>query len=344
MKAVQLTGIRQMALAQVAAPRIQTDHDVLLKLQFVGVCGSDVHYYRTGRIGSHQVEYPFVVGHECSATVIETGRAVDRVRAGDAVAIEPAMPCGRCDQCRSGRENTCRRLRFLGCPGQAEGCLCEYLVMPQDSLFPTGDRITLEQAVLCEPLSIGLYAVRQSGIGPEARIAVLGAGPIGLSVLLAARYQGLQALYASEKIPAREEYARQAGACWVGNPQKEDLVSTMLDKEPLGFDAVFECAGEQETVDQAIELLKPGGRLMLIGIPELERISFVIDQMRRREITLINVRRQNRCVQPAIDMVASGQVDVDFMITHRLGLDQTQTAFDLLDHYRDGIVKALIKI
>ena len=342
MKAVQLTGIREMAVRESPDPKVTKDNEVLLKLKVVGVCGSDVHYYRTGRIGTQVVEYPFIVGHECSATVAEIGKAVNRFQVGDEVAVDPAMVCHQCDQCQSGRENTCRELRFLGCPGQSAGCLCEYIVMPEDSVFPTEGKVTLDQAVLCEPLSIGVYAVRQSLVRPDARIAVLGAGPIGLSVLLAAKYQGTEAMYATEKIVERENYAVQAGAQFVANPDREDVIQALMGQEPMGYDVVYECAGEQETIDQGIELLKPGGKLMLVGIPEVERISFIIDRMRRKELTLINIRRQNNCVQPALDMVASGKVDVDFMITHRFSLDQTQTAFDLVDEYRDGVVKAMI--
>ncbi len=342
MKAVQLTGIREMAVREAPTPKVTKDNDVLLKLAVVGVCGSDVHYYRTGRIGEQVVEYPFIVGHECSAIVAEIGKAVERVRIGDEVAVDPAIVCHQCDQCLSGRENTCRELRFLGCPGQLEGCLCEYMVMPEDSVYPTAGKVTLEQAVLCEPLSIGVYAVRQSQVASNARIAVLGAGPIGLSVLLAAQYQGIETLYASEKLAERENYAVQAGAQYVANPEREDVIQALMGQSPMGYDAVYECAGEQETIDQGIELLKPGGKLMLVGIPELERISLVISRMRRKELTLINVRRQNNCVQAALDMVASGQVNVDFMITHRFGLEQTQRAFDLVDTYQDGVVKAMI--
>jgi len=342
MKAVQLTGIREMAVREAPDPKIEKDNEVLLKLEVVGVCGSDVHYYRTGRIGSQVVEFPFILGHECSATVAEVGKSVNRVKVGDEVAIDPAMVCHQCDQCQSGRENTCRELRFLGCPGQSEGCLSEYIVMPEDSVYPTEGKVTLDQAALCEPLSIGVYAVQQSQVRPDARIAVLGAGPIGLSVLLAAKYQDIEAMYATEKITERGNYAMQAGAQFVANPDREDVIQALMGQEPMGYDVVYECAGEQETIDQGIELLKPGGKLMLVGIPEVERISFIIDRMRRKELALINIRRQNNCVQPALDMVASGKVDVDFMITHRFSLEQTQTAFDLVDEYRDGVVKAMI--
>jgi len=344
MKAVMLTGLRQMELRDIDPPGIRRDDEVLLKLALVGVCGSDVHYYTTGRIGSQVVEYPFIVGHECSATVVQTGPAVDRVRVSDRVAVDPAMVCHHCDQCRQGRENTCRNLRFLGCPGQADGCLCEYIVMPQDCLYPLNDNMTMEQAVLSEPLAIGVYALRQVCLSPNSSVAILGSGPIGLSALAAARAQSVPKIFNTDLIDARLALAKKAGAAWTGNPQRQDVVSAILHHQPEGMDAVFDCAGKQETLDQSLELLKPAGKLLLIGIPETDRISFVIDQMRRKEITLINVRRQNHCVQPTLDLIASGQVNVDFMITHRFKLHQTQQAFELVRQYQDGVVKALIEL
>jgi L-iditol 2-dehydrogenase len=344
MKAVVLTGIRQMELRDVPEPHIKKDDEVLLKIEKVGVCGSDVHYYETGRIGSQVVQYPFIVGHECTATVKAIGSKVSRVKVGQQVVIEPAVSCHNCDQCRRGRENTCFNLRFLGTPGQGNGCLCEYIVMPEENCFPINGVITLEQGVLCEPLAIAVYSVRQSHMPEGADVAILGAGPIGLSCLVSAKAENPGSCYVTEKIPARIQVAKDAGARWVGNPDKQDVVKEILQQRPLGMDVVFECAGQQETIDQGVDLLKPGGKLMLIGIPRLERISFAIDKIRRKEITLINVRRQNKCTQHAIDLVASGKISVDFMITHKFKLEQTQDAFDMVAQYRDGVIKALIEV
>jgi L-iditol 2-dehydrogenase len=343
-KAIVLTGIRQMKMANVPEPTIKKDDEVLLKVEVVGVCGSDVHYYETGRIGSQIVKYPFVVGHECAATVKAVGRTVTRVKAGDGVVVDPAITCNNCDQCKRGRKNTCRNLKFLGCPGQAGGCLCEYIVMPEDCCFPIDDKITFEHGVLCEPLAIGIYTVRQAHLLENTDIAILGSGPIGLSCLVSAVAENANACYVTEKIGERVKAAKKNGASWVGNPNKEDVVKEILRQEPAGVDVVFECAGQQETIDQAVELLKPGGKLMLIGIPRLERISFRIDKIRRKEITIVNVRRQNDCTQKAIDLIASGKVNVDFMITHRFKLAQTQQAFDMVAGYHDGVIKALIEL
>jgi len=344
MKAAVLTGIRQMQIMDVPEPKIENDNDVLLKIEVVGVCGSDVHYYEAGRIGSQVVQYPFIVGHECSATVKAVGDSVARVKAGDQVVVEPAVSCHECDQCRQSRENTCYKLRFLGTPGQGDGCLCEYIVMPQESCFPINGAITLEQAALCEPFAIGVYSVKQSNVSKDAKVAILGAGPIGLSCMAAAQAQSVEAIYMTDKLDYRVRIAKEAGAVWAGNPEREDIVKAILQREPLGVDIVYECAGQQETLDEAVELLKPGGRLMLIGIPRVEQVWFSIDKLRRKELTLINIRRQNKCTQTAIDLIASGKVDIDFMITHRFKLEQTKDAFDMVAGYRNGVVKALIEI
>ena len=344
MKAQMLTGIRQMDPCEVPTPKVVNPNDVLLKIEYVGVCGSDVHYYETGRIGSQIVQYPYSVGHECTATIVDTGSNVTGLEKGEPVVIEPAVSCWGCDQCKAGRPHTCRNLKFLGCPGQMEGCLSEYLVMPSECCFPTKDRITLQQGALCEPFAIGLYAVQQSGLCSGQTALILGAGPIGLSCLAAARSQAASKVFVTEKIPERVRIAQDAGAAWAGNPDNQDVVKEICSLEPERIDIAYECAGQQETIDQAIEVLKPGGTLMLIGIPREERVSFRPDLIRRKEISIINVRRQNHCTAKAIDLIADKKVDLDFMITHSFNFDQSKEAFDLVSSYKDGVVKALVRL
>jgi L-iditol 2-dehydrogenase len=342
MKAAVLTGLRRIALRERPEPRLERDTDVLLRTGIVGLCGSDVHYYETGRIGSQVVRYPFLVGHECSATVEAVGAAVTRVKPGDRVAVDPAMPCGACDQCRCGRPHTCRHLGFLGTPGQAEGCLCELLAMPETSCFPVGDRLSLEQAALVEPLSIGVYAAAFLASMQGARIAILGSGPIGLSVLLAARAAGAAAVYMTDLLDERLAAARRAGADWAGHARRDRPVETIAAREPLLLDAVFECCGQPSAMDQAVDLLQPGGQLVLVGIPREDRVSFAIDSLRHKELRIQNVRRQNACVQRAVDLLAGGCIDADFMITHRYALDRAADGFELVAQYRDGVIKAVI--
>ncbi len=342
MKAMVLTGIRAMEMHEVPDPKIEAPTDVLIKIGSVGVCGSDVHYYTTGRIGSQVVEYPFAVGHECAGTVVKVGAGVTRFKAGDRIAVEPAMPCGECDQCKVGRSHTCRKLTFLGCPGQAEGSLSEFIVMPEGSCLALKDETSLEAGVLSEPLAIGVYACKLAGELKGKHIGILGSGPIGLSVLMPARAAGVGKVYMTDKIDARLELVKKAGADWVGNVDKLDAVKVVTEAEPLLLDYVFECCGQQEAVDQAVLMLKPGGKLVMIGIPEVDRISFQIDYMRRKEICVQNVRRQNECAERTIELIEDGTLPVEPMITHHFPFERTKEAFDLVAGYEDGVMKAMI--
>jgi L-iditol 2-dehydrogenase len=342
MKAALLTDIRKIQLMDVPEPSIQEDTDVLLSVAAVGLCGSDLQYYSTGRIGNDVVRFPFIIGHECVATVVETGENVKKIKPGDRVVVDPALSCGTCDQCLEGRPNTCRNLRFLGCPGQLEGSLAEYVVMPESNCYPFRDDIETKLAILAEPISIGIYSIRLLGKSPVTSIAVLGAGPIGLSVALAAKDTGIHKIFMTDKIDDRLDAAKKAGASWTGNPDRLDIVANILEYESAGLDAVFECCGDQEALDQAVELLKPGGTLMIVGIPEIDRISFDVHKLRRKEIFVQNVRRQNDCIRAALDLIAREMARLDFMVTHSFSLEESQKAFDLVENYRDGVIKAII--
>ena len=337
-----LTGIRQMEIRDVPEPALMNPNDVRIKMSVVGICGSDIHYYTDGKIGTQEVVYPFAVGHEGAGVVSEIGSAVKRVKPGDAVAIEPAMPCRKCDQCLAGRHHTCRKLRFLGCPGQTEGCLMEYIVMPEESCFPLHGNLTTDHGSISEPLAIGIYAVKKSNIFSEATSGILGFGPVGMSVMLALKAQGVSSCYVTDKIDERLSIAEKEGSSLILNPLKSDVVKELKYKAPLGLDFVFECCGQQEALDQAVEILKPGGKLMVIGIPEFNRWSMSVENTRRKEISVLFVRRQVNCVDTALDLMSSGVISIKNMITHRFPFARTKEAFDLVAGYSDGVMKAMI--
>jgi len=342
MKSIKLTGPGRMEMVETVEPQVRASNEVKIKMSVMGICGSDIHYFTTGKIGIQVVKFPFTLGHEGAGVVVDTGASVTRVRVGDRIAIEPAMPCFRCDQCLQGRPHTCRNLRFPGNPGQAEGLLSEYIVMPETSCFPIPESLSMDDAAITEPLAIGVYAVKQSGSLQGKTISILGAGPIGESVLLPALTQGARSVFVTDKIEERLKPARQNGAVWTGNPDRSDVVHSILKKEPGGVDVVFECCGQQEALDQALLMLKPGGRLMLIGIPETSRVSFDINHLRHKEITIVNVRRQNGCVQTAINLIDSGEISVKNWVTHRFPMHEAQKAFELVAGYKDGVLKAMI--
>jgi len=343
LKKVVLTGIRKFDIVETDKPSLARPDDVLLKVLCVGVCGSDMHYFSEGKIGDQVVDFPFVIGHEFSARVEAVGMAVKSVKPGDVVAVDPLLSCGKCEQCLKGRENTCLNQRFVGAPGQAEGCLVEYIVMPAENCFVVPKDMNGEDAALIEPLSIGYYASEfLKNVEKRSSIAILGVGPIGLSVLMSMRVKGFESIYCSDKLDYRLAVAKQCGAVWTGNPDREEVLKSMTGAVPQMFDVVFECCGEQEALDQAVDLLKPGGTLLIVGIPDAMRISFDVTKIRRKEISIQNVRRQNRAIIPCVELTSTKKWSPRFMITHRFPYTEVHKAFDMVANYKDGVIKALV--
>jgi len=343
MKQVVLTGIKSMEMVEISVPELMNNNEVKIKLQSIGVCGSDIHYYSEGKIGTQVVKYPFPVGHECSGIIVEIGKNVTNVKVGDLVVVDPAVHCGKCDQCLSGRPHTCRNNKFLGCPGQLDGCLSEYIVMPDFTCFPVTGKLNAVQAALIEPLSIGVYTVKLAQIqNKSVSIGIFGAGPIGLSVLFKLLADGISNITMIEPLKYRLAKAKEIGVRNIINSESENVVEKIQQKEELLLDYVFEASGQQDAVTNAIKILKPGGKLILVGIPPDAKYIFDMDLMRRKELTVINVRRQNHCVEEAIDLVISGKIDVEKMVTHHFQLKETAEAFDIVEGYKDGAIQAMI--
>ena len=345
MKQVVLTGIREMAVTQIAVPEIIHPNEVKIRMSVVGVCGSDIHYYSEGKIGTQVVQYPFPVGHECSGIIEETGSDVVNVKVGDLVVVDPSVHCGRCDQCLAGRPHTCRNNRFLGCPGQLDGCLAEYIVMPDFTCFPVTGKLNPVQAALIEPLTIGVYTVKLAQIqNRQTTVGIFGAGPIGLSVLFKLLADGIVDITIIEPLEYRLKKAQEIGAKYQVNPEYENVEDIVKSQHELLLDVAFEASGDQDAVTNAVKILKPGGKLVLVGIPPSAQYTFNMDLMRRKELTVINVRRQNHCVEEAIELVVSGKIDVEKMVTHHFTLDETPVAFDIVEGYKDGAIKAMIEV
>ena len=332
-----------MAVKDEPDPVLMNETDLLVRIKTVGVCGSDVHYYKNGKIGDQVIQFPFRIGHECSGIVEQVGGKVKALKIGDRVAVDPAISCGICDQCRLGRHHTCRDLIFMGCPGEVEGALAEFVVLPEKCCYILPSSISFFQGALVEPISIGYYAVNMIKNFDFTSIGILGAGPIGLSVLLNAKYTNIKRIYITDKINNRIDFAKNLGAYWIGNPDNSDIIKEITMEEPLLLDAVFECCGDQEALDQAVEILKPGGFLFIIGIPVENRISFDISKLRRKEISVYNIRRQNNCMNSAIELILNNLSIMNTWITHKFPLEKVNEAFDLVSNYKDGVIKAVIE-
>jgi L-iditol 2-dehydrogenase len=342
MKAAVLTGVRALEIRDVPTPRVVRDDDVLVRSRAVGVCGSDLHYFLSDFVGGDSVSYPFIPGHECAGVVERTGRGVARVKPGDPIVIEPAVSCGTCDQCRAGRPHTCRKLLFLGHYGELTGGMAEFTLAPERNCVPLPRGMSLVRGALAEPLSIALYSAALAGPVAGKSAAVLGAGPIGLCTALALKADGSGPLFMTDKADARVRAAATAGADWAGNPDEVDVPAEILSREPLGLDLVFECCGDPPALDQGVALLKPGGTLVVVGISLEARVSFDSGRVRRKEIRVQNVRRQNACLERAVRLIHEGRVNVDFLATHFFPLERAREAYETAAERRDGVIKAVV--
>jgi L-iditol 2-dehydrogenase len=342
MKAMVLTDLLKIKIIEKPDPEIRKPDDVLVRMKSVGICGSDIHYYKEGRIGSQVVKFPFTLGHEGSGVIEKVGSSVTKVKPGDRIAFDPSMPCFSCDQCKAGRPHTCRNILFLGCPEQAEGCLSEFIVIPESSCYPLDENISFDQAALSEPLSIGVYSTMLAGNLKNAKVAILGSGPIGVSVMLSAVHHGADIVYMTDLLDIRLELAKEMGADWTGNPEKEDIVKEILKRDPGQIDVVFECCGKQEALNQGISMLKPGGRLVIVGVPAFDNWIIGTDEMRKKELSIQNVRRQNEALHTTLELISKRSIKPDKMQTHTYRFDQIAEAFDLVAGYKDGVMKAMI--
>ena len=343
-KAVFLVDKARLEVGETQKPVLVEPDDVLIRIKSVGVCGSDRHYFIDGCIGSQIVDFPQIMGHECAGVIEQVGPAVTRVKPGDRVAIEPQVACGKCSFCQSGNQNFCLNLKFLGIPGEMHGCMQEFLAMPQQNVYLVPPGLSLEDAVIAEPLAISLHGIKLCGISGGMSVATLGSGTMGLLTLSGSKASGATTAFATDKIPERVEMARKMGADVAWNPDKTDIVQQIMDcTNGLGVDAAFECAGDPQALLQCLEITRKGGVVGLVGIysPEI-MVQLNSETMRRKGLRLQNVRRQVHQTENALRMIAAGQVDADTLITHRFDYRQSNQAYDLVSNYKDGVVKAII--
>ena len=342
MKTLFLTEAKCLEYRETEPPKVPEGW-AKVRIRTVGICGSDIHYFVTGRIGDQVVTFPHILGHEGCGEIIE---GAGKFPPGTPVYVEPALSCHECDQCRAGRENTCRRMQFFGNPNEYPGCMQEEIVLPPENVVPLPPSVGLDEAFLLEPLCIGVYAVVQSRICENAAAAIVGAGPIGLSVLIALSEVNPAKVYATDPVAPRRKAAETLGATTALDPYllEKGAAERIIEKSKGGVDVAYECAGTQESIDDAVRMLKPGGMLMLIGIPEEEdRISFDHSHMRRSEITIINVRRQNGMTPRTVALLERRRDVKDALITHHFKPEQANEAFELVHARRDGVIKAVLE-
>jgi L-iditol 2-dehydrogenase len=343
MTASRLYGIRDLRIDEFPCP-VPGPGEVLLKVASVGVCGSDVHYYKEGRIGDQLVSEPIIMGHEFSAWVAGLGAGVEGLALGELVAVEPAISCGECESCRHGHPNLCPSVRFCGTP-PVDGVFVEYTVMPRENCFVLPEEFSPVDGVLLEPLGIAIHAVDLAHLKPGHTVAVLGAGPIGLLVAAVAKAAGASTVLMTEPLAERRRFAGKYVADVALDPAATDVVDGILHQtHGRGVDVAFEAAGALETPDQAAAVTRPGGTVIVAGIPSEDRMAMTASTIRRKGLTIKLVRRMKHTYPRAINLVADGAVDVRSLATHTFPLERISDAFEMVSAYADGVLRAIIQV
>ena len=289
--------------------------EVLVEIAAVGVCGSDVHYYEHGRIGSHVVRSPMVLGHESAGRVVGLDEGVTKHAVGDRVTLEPGVPCGRCRECRAGRYNLCRDVRFFATP-PIDGAFANYVTIHEDFAFALPDSVSDEAGALMEPLSVGIWACRKAAVSPGDRVLVTGAGPIGLLTQQCVLAFGATEVTVTDVSEARLEIARRTGA-----------TRALKAGEDVGeVDALIECSGHPAALVAGIAALRPAGTAVVVGMGPEQDATVPLSLIQNREIWLTGTFRYANTYPTAIALVASGRVDPEAIITGHYGLDEAEAA------------------
>lgn len=344
-KGAFMRGTDKMIVKEIPVPEIG-DKEVLVSLEYVGICGSDVHYYHNGCCGAYKVDLSqdYMLGHECAGTIAKIGKDVTSLKVGDKVALEPGITCGKCEFCKSGHYNLCPDVVFLATP-PVQGCNEEYMAFPEDMCFKLPDNVSTKEGALIEPLSVGFYAAEQGAVGTGDTVVILGSGCIGLVTLLACKAHGAGKIIVADLVQARLDKAMELGATAVINSSKEDALAKIRElTNGRGADVVFETAGSPVTIALTPFIVRRGGTITLVGISAQEEISFNFAQIMDKEITIKSVFRYKNIYPKAIAAVSSGAINVKSIVTHEFDLEHIQDAYDEAVHNKTDLVKAVVKI
>lgn len=343
MKVAVMEGVGRIGYTEREIPKPKQG-EVLVKLEYVGICGSDLHYYESGAIGDYVVKPPFVLGHEPGGVVVEAGEGVTHLKPGDRVALEPGRTCGHCEFCRTGRYNLCPDVVFFATP-PVDGVFQEYVAHDADLCFKLPENVSTLEGALIEPLAVGFHAANQGGARPGQTAVVMGAGCIGLVSMMALRARGVSRVYVVDVMENRLEKAKELGACAVVNGAKQDPVQAVLDlTEGRGADLVIETAGAEAAAQQAVRLTKKGAVIVFVGYTKSGMVSLPMSLALDKELTFRTVFRYRHIYPMAIEAVASGAVNLKGIVTNIFDFSDLQRAMDLSVRDKANIVKSVVKI
>lgn len=317
--------------------------EVQARVTAVGVCGSDLHHFRHGELGDTPCVFPMVLGHEPVGVITRTGPGVTGWAPGDRVALEPAIYCYHCEFCLSGRHNICARLRFMSMPGEP-GFFRDYVTLPAANLLALPPEMGFSYATLFEPLAVILHSMIFVALRPGERAAVFGAGPIGLLTIAVLKLSGAGRIWAVEPVAHRRELARKLGADAALDATADVVRDILADTAGRGADVVIDCAAQGPSMNQALEVARHGGRVVITGIPIETRVALDFHVMRRKELVLYNVRRSNRESETAMQLLRERPGLFAPIVTHQKAFEQIQAGFSLLDQYADGVGKLVFRL
>ena len=316
---------------------------VLVAPRLVGICGSDLHYYKDGRIGTWRVRRPHVLGHEFAGVVTEVGDGVETTQIGDHIAVEPIVPCENCDACRRGVYNLCPHMRFTGSP-HTDGALQDLVAVPARGAHSLPAEMNFSLGALVEPTSIAVHSVRRGEVRPGESVLIIGAGPIGLLILAVALAHGAGAVHSTDLDEGRLALAAELGATTTVNVGALEPEEILERTEPPGADVVFEAVGSPRTLETALRLVRPGGRVVAVGVNTEERIPFNLLLAQSMEATVIPVYLGRDAFPEAISLLASGRIDGRRLVSHRFPLERTSEAMDTALSVSSGAVKVMIDV
>ena len=342
MRAIELVARRTLEERMVPDPPEPGPGQVVVRVRAIGICGSDMHWYLDGHIGPYQSRYPRILGHEPAGEIVACGPGVTGFHAGQRVAMEPAMHCGRCEYCLSGRHNVCPATKFMG-SNSANGFFVDYVTVPATNVLAVPDSMSFSEVTLIEPLSVIVHVLEISKFRLGDTVAILGAGPIGMLTAALAKASGAARVWVADIVPHRLELARKMGADVVVNRNEASLYEAVMDETGgRGVDMAFDAAGFASTINEGMNVARPGGTFVLIGLPTEEPLHVDLNIAMDKELRLQTIKRSNHNDHAALELLRDGRIPAA-MITHHLPLGDTPRAFAMLARYEDGVGKLIIE-
>ncbi len=324
---------------------VPKDDQVLVQLDYVGICGSDSHLFANGYIGESHVTEPMVLGHEPAGVVAAVGKDVTHLKVGDRVTIEPGVPCWQCDFCREGKYNLCPNVYFYASLPVTEGCFAEYIAHSAALCYRLPDNVSTLEGALIEPLAVGYHAVAQSGARTGASAVILGAGCIGLTILLALRNAGIRHITMVDMLPNRLEKAMELGATHIVNASQCDSIAEVQRiTNGRGADFVFEAAGNETTMLQSAKMARRGGVITLVGYTSSGLAKLNVNWLIDNEITIKTAFRYRHHYPAVVEAIADGTIPAKALATDIFDFSEIQKGMEYAINHKDTVIKAIIRI